>query len=93
MKRTKSSTKPAKVNLAPRISLLSSSISQETLEHMRQCEAREWILRRQRKIGEVGLDNALSWWAGVKRDIDKRRGVGASAELVKRMEIERAKRK
>jgi hypothetical protein len=49
------------------------------------------MLRRQRKIGEVGLDNALSWWAGVKHDIDKRRGVGASADLVKRMEIERAK--
>ena len=60
---------------------------------MRQCEAREWILRRQRKIGEVGLGNALSWWVGVKRDIDKRRGVGASADLVKRMEIERAKTK
>jgi len=59
---------------------------------MRQCEAREWMMRHRRKIGEVGSEAAQLWWAGVKNDIDKRRGVGASAELVKRMEVERAKR-
>ena len=60
---------------------------------MRQCEAREWMMRFKRKIGEVGLENAQSWWEGVKRDIDKRRGIGASADLVKRMEAERAKQR
>ena len=57
---------------------------------MRQCEAREWMMRFKRKIGEVGVENARFWWEGVKRDIDKRRGIGASADLVKRMEAERA---
>jgi hypothetical protein len=89
----KSSTKSVKAIPTPRLAPSNVSISPETVEHMRQCEAREWMKRREQKIGEVGLDNAQLWWEGVKRDIDKRRGIGASADLVKRMEAERAKQR
>lgn len=91
-KQTKSSTKSATAIPAQRLAPMRHSISQETQDHMRECEARDWMKRRLQKIGELGSEAAQLWWAGVKDDIDKRRGVGASAELVKRMEIERAKR-
>jgi len=91
-KQTKSSTKSVKAIPAQRIAPMKHSVSLETQQHMRECEARDWMKRRLQKIGELGSEAAQLWWAGVKNDIDKRRGVGASAELVKRMEVERAKR-
>jgi hypothetical protein len=56
---------------------------------MRDCEAREWITRFNRKIGEQGLENAQSWWEGVKVDIERRRGKPALDVLVRRMNLER----
>jgi len=56
---------------------------------MRQCEAREWIKRYRKKIGEVGLGQGRLWWAQVKADIEKRRGKAALDSLVKQMEEER----
>ena len=65
------------------------SISLETITHMRQCEAREWIRRYRKKIGEVGSEQGRAWWEQVKEDIAKRRGKVALDSLVKQMETER----
>ena len=56
---------------------------------MRQCEAREWIRRYRKKIGEVGSEQGRLWWERVKEDIVKRRGKAALNSLVKQMEEER----
>ena len=91
MKPKKSSTKSAVglVMPTPRLAPSNVSISQETLEHMRQCEAREWISRYQKKAIEQGSGNAQLWWAKVKSDIEKRRGTEAMHDLVNRMKQER----
>jgi hypothetical protein len=64
--------------------------SQETLEHLKNCEAREWITRHKRKIGEVGYAAARSWWTTVCDDIEKRRGRPALDDLRTRMNKEKA---
>ena len=91
MKPNKSSTKSAVglVMPTPRLAPSNVSISQETLEHMRQCEAREWISRYSKKAIELGSGNAQLWWAKVKSDIEKRRGTEAMLDLVNRMKQER----
>lgn len=90
MKPNKSSTKSAVglVMPTPRLAPSNASISQETLEHMRQCEAREWISRYKKKTIELGFGNAQLWWAKVKSDIEKRRGTQAMHDLVNRMKKE-----
>ena len=88
-KRTKSSTKSVMAFPTQRLSPLIASISQETITHMRQCEAREWIMRYRKKIGEVGSGQGKAWWEQVKEDIAKRRGKAALDSLVKQMETER----
>ena len=91
MKPTKSLAKSAKglVMPTPRLAPSNVSMSQETLEHMRQCEAREWISRYTKKAIEQGSGNAQLWWAKVKSDIEKRRGTQAMHDLVNRMKQER----
>ena len=89
-KRTKSSTQSEMGFPIPRPTSQKPSISPETLEHMRNCEAREWIARYKQKIGELGLAPAQSWWAKVKSDIAKKRGEAALQDLVNRMNKERA---
>ena len=64
--------------------------SPETLEHLRNCEAREWISRHKTKIGEVGSVAARSWWLQVCDDIEKRRGRPALDDLRTRMNKEKA---
>jgi hypothetical protein len=88
-KQTKSSTKSVMGFPIQRLASLDASISQETVNHMRQCEAREWIRRYRQKIGEVGSGQGKSWWEQVKSDIEKRRGKAALDSLVKQMEVER----
>lgn len=65
--------------------------SPETLLHMRQCEAREWILRHRQKAAEVGMNEANAWWKRVIQDIERRRGLQAADELRRLMNIERKK--
>jgi len=90
MKPNKSSTKSVVglVMPTPRLAPSNVSMSQETLEHMRQCEAREWISRYKKKTIELGFGNAQLWWAKVKSDIEKRRGTQAMQDLVNRMKQE-----
>ena len=73
----------------PRLAPSNVSISLETLEHMKQCEAREWISRYTKKAIEQGSGNAQFWWQKVKNDIEKRRGTDAMNDLVNRMKQER----
>ena len=91
MKPNKSSTKSVKglVMATPRLAPSNVSISQETLEHMKQCEAREWMSRYTKKAIEQGSGSAQLWWAKVKTDIEKRRGLEAMNDLVNRMKKER----
>lgn len=65
------------------------SMSPETFEWMRQSEAREWIARYRKKIGEVGSVNAQSWWEKVISDIERIRGKDAANELRWRMNQEK----
>ena len=56
---------------------------------MRQCEARDWIRKYRKKIGEVGSEKGRLWWAQVKEDIAKRRGKAELDSLIRQMEEER----
>ena len=85
----RSSTAPVKEAMLIRPPSTVPSLSPETLEHMRDCEAREWIARYKRKIGELGSVPAQSWWEKVKSDIGRRRGEAALSDLTKRMNKER----
>lgn len=67
------------------------SPSPETLQFMRESEAREWIRRIKDKIGEQGLESGLSWWERTKRDITRVRGDDGLRSLLETMEAERAK--
>ena len=91
MKLNKSLTKSAVglVMPTPRLAPSNVSMSQETLEHMKQCEAREWISRYKKKTIELGFGNAQLWCEKVKSDIETRRGYEAMQDLVTRMKKER----
>lgn len=89
-KRTKSSTKSVMASPTPRLAPSNVSISQETIDHMRQCEAREWIMRYRRKIGEVGSEQGRLWWEQVKQDIERRRGKAGLDSLVALMQKEKS---
>ena len=88
-KQTKSSTKSVMAFPTQRLAPSTVSISQETITHMRQCEAREWIKRYRKKIGEVGSEQGSAWWEQVKEDIAKRRGKAELDSLVRQMNEER----
>ena len=62
-----------------------STVRLNLLETMRQAEAREWILRYQQKIKELGKARASAWWQTTIADISRRRGEAAADDLRKRM--------
>lgn len=88
-KQRKSSTESRKAIPLERTSYVSPYGSPETLDYMKQCEAREWIKRFNQRTGEHGSANAQSWWLQVCADIEKRRGAEALADLRRRMNEER----
>lgn len=55
------------------------------LDHMRDCEAREWIRRYKKKVNDLGSYDARQWWKQVIADIEKRRGKEAADDLKDRM--------
>jgi len=96
MKKPKKSSMPfvtIAVSNVDRVQLTSRYCSPEILSQMRICEAREWLSRYRKKIGEVGSVNGQSWWAQVKVDIARIRGSEALEELVNNMRSERDKEK
>lgn len=65
--------------------------SQETLMHMRQCEAREWIRRWRQKAMTDGVNSSNNWWRNTIADIERIRGLEAAIELRNLMNKERKK--
>ena len=78
----KSSIKSERESTTPLQSLTKLYGSPETLEHMKRCEAREWIRRYKAKAKEIGPMQARGWWADVISDIEKKRGKKATTELL-----------
>jgi hypothetical protein len=86
----RSSTQSVRVAQSPRPQYDDPFGSPETLEHLANCEAREWLRRHKTKTGEVGSVAARSWWLQVCDDIAKRRGQEALTDLRNRMNKEKA---
>lgn len=82
-------TRPEKAILLERTAYVSPFGSPETLNHMKDCEAREWMARYKKRAGEVGAVPAQSWWAQVCSDIERRRGAAALNDLRDRMNNQR----
>ena len=61
------------------------SSSQEILEYMKECEARDWMDRYREKAYEHGANHARAWWDKVLYDIRRIRGEKAAQELRDRM--------
>jgi len=59
--------------------------SQETLEEMRWCLAREWINRYQRKVKEIGKVKAMTWWLGQVDIMEAKNGLEQITDLKRRM--------
>lgn len=55
------------------------------LNHMRDCEAREWLRRYRDKVNALGHYDARQWWRDTIADIEKKRGKSAADDLKDRM--------
>lgn len=60
-------------------------VSPEELEHMRNCEAREWIKRYKEKAKTIGLTATATWWQEQLTVMQKIRGESATLDLRRRM--------
>ena len=65
--------------------LITHYSSQETLEEMRWCLAREWIARYQKKIKEVGKVKAMTWWLEQADIMEAKNGSEQITDLKRRM--------
>jgi len=54
-------------------------------EHMRNCEAVEWLARFKEKAHNDGWASAREWWEKTIHDIAKHRGKAAAEDLRQRM--------
>jgi hypothetical protein len=55
------------------------------LNHFKDCEAREWIHRFNKKKSMIGSTKALLWWQGVCVDLERIRGKSDTLLLRDRM--------
>ena len=60
-----------------------------TMEHLRDCEAREWISRYRKKHLEEGRGEAIEWWNKTIAEIAKKRGQDQADDLKRRMNIQK----
>lgn len=60
-----------------------------TMEHLRDCEAREWIARYKKKHLEEGRGEAIEWWNKTIAEIAKKRGQKQADDLKRRMNIQK----
>ena len=60
-----------------------------TMEHLRDCEAREWISRYRKKHLEEGRGEAIEWWNKTIDEIAKKRGQKQADDLKRRMNIQK----
>lgn len=56
-----------------------------TLDHMRNCEAREWLERYREIAFEHGANKAKRWWNKIIYEIERIRGIDAADDLRRRM--------
>jgi hypothetical protein len=62
-----------------------SPITPEMIEHMKDCEAREWIKRRKQKMLTLGSKAASNWWLETVAALEKIRGESATLDLRQRI--------
>lgn len=62
-----------------------SPITPQMIEHLKDCEAREWIKRRKEMIQTNGSSKALIWWLDTVQAIQKIRGESATLDLRQRI--------
>ena len=62
------------------------------MEHLKDCEAREWIKRFKKKALEEGRGEAQYWWQQTLADIAKKRGQKAADDLRQRMNEQKDKK-
>jgi hypothetical protein len=67
-------------------------MDKQELEHLKDCESREWIKRYRKKVMEEGRGEAQYWWQQTLLDIAKRRGQAAADDLKKRMNEQKDKK-
>jgi hypothetical protein len=60
-------------------------MTNEELEHFKNCEAQEWIRRFNKKKSMIGSSKALLWWKGVCVDLERIRGKSDTLLLRDRM--------
>ena len=65
--------------------LITHYSSQETLEEMRWCLAREWINRYNKKVQEVGKVKAMTWWLAQVDIMEAKNGLKQITDLKRRM--------
>jgi hypothetical protein len=63
-------------------------ITPEMIEHMKNCEAREWIRRYKEKTSKHGSSAAAAWWAEMLEGLRKIRGESATLDLRQRMKAQ-----
>ena len=68
-----------------RPSTYKGGITKAELEHMRDCEAREWIKRYKEKARTIGASGASNWWQDHLTVMVKIRGESATLDLRRRM--------
>jgi hypothetical protein len=76
-----------------RPSIYKGGITQAELEHMRDCEAREWIKRYKEKARTIGASGAANWWQDHLTVMVKIRGESATLDLRRRMTEQQKKAK
>ena len=67
-------------------------MDKQELEHLKDCESREWIRRYRKKALEEGRGEAQYWWQQTLLDIAKKRGQAAADDLRKRMNEQKDKK-
>ena len=67
-------------------------MDKQQLEHLKDCESREWIRRFKKKALEEGRGEAQYWWQQTLADIAKKRGQAAADDLRKRMNKQKDKK-
>jgi hypothetical protein len=67
-------------------------MDKQQLEHLKDCESREWIKRYRKKALEEGRGEAQYWWQQTLLDIAKKRGQAAADDLRKRMNEQKDKK-
>jgi hypothetical protein len=64
-------------------------MDKQQLQHLKECESREWIKRHRQKARESGANAAHLWWRKVSYDIARIRGQSAFDALRDEMNRQR----